>query len=250
MPQNGIHGLVGLATARTLARKVPEPRGPLVLGLLFGSMLPDADLYPACILYLSGHPDLLYAVHRSVTHSILAILAVLGLAKLSDPRNSRRALYIGAVIGMAIHSFLDIFFWFSPIDLFWPLSHIPPTHPLLPVVNLWKDVHLPPVLGRPDLLNNLLTAMEIGSCAVYATFVRSLAGEITGPLRKRILGWERMTWVAAVLAVVLAFILPKATMDIAVMAPLLLLFLPFIWWLTYWCREAICRWAMSRDSAN
>jgi membrane-bound metal-dependent hydrolase YbcI (DUF457 family) len=126
MPQNGFHGLVGLAVAKQVAPRVDAAATePFVAGVTLGAMLPDIDVNPTAIAFLVNK-DLTYAVHRTFTHSLLAI-AILTVAGAIVRRRARATSWVcfGLALGITTHVLLDIFFWFAQIDLFWPFSHFP-----------------------------------------------------------------------------------------------------------------------------
>lgn len=77
MPQNGFHGLAGLAVARWAAPRAPAAFAEVfVPAVVLGAMLPDVDVYPAAVAFLRGRGDLTYVSHRTFTHSMLAALLV------------------------------------------------------------------------------------------------------------------------------------------------------------------------------
>src|SRR5262245_43298331 len=76
-------------------------------------------------------------------------------------------------LGMLTHVCLDAFFWFAPLDLFWPFSHLPADRPILPVLDLWAPARpLPAVLGKKDLLVNLREAFDFAAFALYLMALR------------------------------------------------------------------------------
>ncbi|HET6383882.1 MAG TPA: metal-dependent hydrolase [Armatimonadota bacterium] len=240
MAQNGFHGLVGLWTAGKTARWAPRAElAPWVAGVVVGAMLPDVDLYPTAVIFLLGRHDLIYSVHRTLTHSLLLMLVVLAVGVV----HRRRWFWWGLAAGMGTHTMLDIFFWFSPVDLFWPLSHFPHKAPLLPIIDLWKWVKLPPVFGNPAFINNVLAA---GDFAALALYLGSLRGTMTrGGWAKADAAamhhWERALWAAFVIAVGAAPALSGNAQQILVTTPLLTVFLPYCWSQTWRLRETLAR---------
>ena len=69
MAQAGIHGLVGMAV-----RKWTPKKEWLMLGIVFGSMLPDMDALAVAYATLSGKDT--HGLHRTWSHSILLILGL------------------------------------------------------------------------------------------------------------------------------------------------------------------------------
>jgi membrane-bound metal-dependent hydrolase YbcI (DUF457 family) len=250
MPQNGFHGLVGLAVAKGVTPRAPAAAAqPLAVGITLGAMLPDIDMYPTAVVFLLGRPDLIYVMHRTLTHSLLAILIVAGLGAVLRRRSTAGAWACwGLSLGMLTHVFLDAFFWFAPLDLFWPLSHLPPGKPVMPVIDLWSSVRpLPAVLGKPDLLVNLREACEFAAFALYLMTLRRVtrrantpAGACAGLGR-----WERWAWAGFGIALVGAWVLPRGLQEVLVVGPYLLAFAPYCWRQTVRLRGAVARWSLS-----
>ena len=224
MPQNGFHGLAGLATARLLARRLPSPE-TLVPGVVLGSMLPDIDMYPTAIAVLMGRKDLIYVIHRSATHSLLFI-AILCVVALLWTRH--RWLLFGLAVGVLTHITLDMFFWFAPIDMFWPFGH---------PVDLWGEIR------RVPLWLNIREAFEFGAFALLLGTLRRITG---ADLRK----WEVGTWIAFGIALITAFIFREREdlQNKVVTTPYLLLLIPFCWSRVWTLRKELARWAASPAS--
>jgi len=70
MAQAGIHGLVSMAVRRW----TPE-RTWLMLGIVLGSLLPDADNLAVAVATLTKSPT--EGLHRTFTHSLITIAAVM-----------------------------------------------------------------------------------------------------------------------------------------------------------------------------
>jgi membrane-bound metal-dependent hydrolase YbcI (DUF457 family) len=69
MAQAGIHSIVGMAV-----RKWIPNRKWLMLGVVLGNLLPDADNLAVAIATLAGRPT--EGLHRTFTHSLFTIAAV------------------------------------------------------------------------------------------------------------------------------------------------------------------------------
>ncbi len=279
MPQNGFHGLVGLAAARAFTGRVPsEAAASFAGGTVLGAMLPDADMYPTAIAFLAGRGDLTYTLHRTATHSLLAAGIALGIGLAL--RGRRPAVgwgVIGLALGIATHLLLDAFLWFAPLDLFWPLSHVPFAagtwywprdgdggSALLPVLDFWglehaghaTGRHLPAVIGRPDLLPNLREALELPAFACFLLALRRIrsgagtaiaAGQTNSPphhLTTRKL--ELAAWSLGAVALVTAFLLPAKWQQVLVFTPYLLVFTPYCWRLAWQSRDAVAYWSAGR----
>lgn len=241
MPQNGFHGLVGLVAARFVARRVPRQEAePLVAGTVFGAMLPDVDMYPTAVAFLMGRKDLIYVIHRSLTHS-LAFVLVLLLAGALSRRSAWRFGLWGLGIGVATHVLLDLFLWFAQLDLFWPLSHLPAEQPLLPIADLWRSASV------PHLLTNIREAMEF---AAFALLLLAL-GRIG--VQSRHLGHAQLlAWIlfAATLATAFVFREKPGIQNVIVFAPYLLFFLPFCWLQVWNHRSVIAEWALAAKGGS
>jgi membrane-bound metal-dependent hydrolase YbcI (DUF457 family) len=156
MAQAGIHALVGAAV-----RKVTPNRDWLMLGIILGSLFPDLDNYGVAVatvakLQVAGH-----GLHRTFTHSILAILAAVGIFFIiaqvrKQPRWAN--LGVGLGIGIALHVVLDLLIWFNGVELLWPLGGW---------VNLWQGV------TPPTWFTKLMDPLEF---LFFALFFWWLAG--------------------------------------------------------------------------
>ncbi|MBW3622175.1 MAG: metal-dependent hydrolase [Armatimonadetes bacterium] len=248
MPQNGLHGLVGLAAAKQLAPLAPrEEAVPFVTAITLGAMLPDIDMYPTAVVFLSGREDLVYAVHRTLAHSLWVLLLLIGAGAVARERwKTGRWICWGLALGGFTHVFLDAFFWFAPLDLFWPLSRLPPDRPLLPVIHLWSGMRLPALWGKPDLLENSLMAFELAALALYLLALRRISRQVNPrcPAAEGLIRWERWAWISFGISFVGAVVLPSSAQKVLVHVPYLLAFLPYCWWQTVKRRETIATWSL------
>lgn len=238
MPQNGFHGLIGLATAKALARRVPiQAAQPLVLGTVLGSMLPDIDMYPTGVAFLLKRPDLTYVIHRTATHSLLFALSILLVAAII-PRS--RWLCVGLSVGICTHIVLDTFFWFTQIDMFWPFSR---TGTGLPIVNLWSHEKL------TGLWANFREAFEYAAFAAFLGALRSISVRFgySGPSTVK---WERALWACFAIAMVTTFIFrdSPANQNYIVSTPYLLVFFPYCLLQVMRRQAAITQWAVSAQT--
>ncbi len=130
MPQAGIHGMVGMAV-----RKWTPHRTLLALGIVLGTMLPDADNFAVAFATVTGRST--EGLHRTFTHSLItiaALIVVFYILAAVFKRPSWGNLGLGLGIGMVTHVLLDLVAWFNGVELLWPL----------PVwVNLWEGVTPP-----------------------------------------------------------------------------------------------------------
>ena len=109
MPQNGLHAIVGIA-----ARKWMPRREWLVLGVVLGNMFPDLDNIAVAYATLTKADS--HGLHRTFTHSIFTVLAVLVLFYLIAmlTKNQKWNNFgLGLGIGILMHILLDLFLWFN-----------------------------------------------------------------------------------------------------------------------------------------
>jgi membrane-bound metal-dependent hydrolase YbcI (DUF457 family) len=130
MAQAGIHGLIG-----TAVRKLTPRRTWLMLGIVLGNLLPDADNLAVALATVMKLPT--EGLHRTFTHSLFTVLAVIivfylvgGLVK--QPRWSN--LGVGLGVGILMHILLDLLIWFNGVAILWPIPSW---------INLW-DRYTPP----------------------------------------------------------------------------------------------------------
>ena len=72
MAQAGIHALVGAA-----AGNVVKNNEGVLLGLILGNLLPDADNLAVAVATLTGGNT--QGLHRTFTHSIFTVIFVIGI---------------------------------------------------------------------------------------------------------------------------------------------------------------------------
>jgi membrane-bound metal-dependent hydrolase YbcI (DUF457 family) len=130
MAQAGIHSIVGIAV-----KKWSPDRAWLMLGILLGSMLPDADNLAVAVATVAKLPA--EGLHRTFTHSLFTILAVVVIfyivARITQqPRWNN--LGIGLGIGILLHILLDLLIWFNGVAILWPIPSW---------LNLWNGVTPP-----------------------------------------------------------------------------------------------------------
>ena len=136
MAQAGIHSLVGMAVRKwTPARQYSGARTWLVLGVVLGSMLPDADNLAVAVATLTRQPT--EGLHRTFTHSLFTIVvvwAVVYLVSLATKQKRWNNHGIGLGVGILLHILLDLLIWFDGVAILWPISSW---------VNLWSGVTVP-----------------------------------------------------------------------------------------------------------
>lgn len=170
MGQVGLHGLVGLVVGKELITAYVtdrELKKPLMFGFVMGSLAPDLDYLAAVGMYPTD-PDLALHLHRTFSHSLLAVATVLvGFSILAFILNDDYLKYLGRgfALGILAHLTLDIFVWFSPVDVFWPAS----VYGIIPPVNLWRGY------APPEVLVRLLGAAELAAYALYYGYLAKAA---------------------------------------------------------------------------
>ncbi|MCJ7569687.1 MAG: metal-dependent hydrolase [Anaerolineales bacterium] len=117
MAQAGIHGIVALAV-----RKWIPGRKWLMLGIVLGNILPDADNLAVAIATLSGRST--EGLHRTFTHSLFFVAAIILLGYIVaaiTKRSTWRNLGVGLGIGVLMHILLDLLIWFNGVEILWPI---------------------------------------------------------------------------------------------------------------------------------
>lgn len=148
MAQAGIHGLVGVAVRRWTPR-----RQLLLLGIVLGNLLPDADNLAVAVATVTGGST--EGLHRTFTHSLFFVAALVVVFRLVGgvaKRQSLTNLGLGLGIGVLMHILLDLLIWFDGVALLWPLPSW---------VNLWEGV------TPPDWFSDLLMPLEMLFFAAY-----------------------------------------------------------------------------------
>jgi membrane-bound metal-dependent hydrolase YbcI (DUF457 family) len=112
MAQAGIHGLVGMA-----ARKWTPNRAWLMLGIVLGNVLPDADNLAVAVATVAKLPT--EGLHRTFTHSLFTVAAVvtaLYIVAWATRRPRWGNLGLGLGIGTLMHILLDLLVWFDGVE--------------------------------------------------------------------------------------------------------------------------------------
>ncbi len=244
MAQLGFHGLIGVRAAASL-RRIPglppghadaaRARGAFAFGLVLGNLLPDADFFLLGPIYLINS-QLAMVFHRTFTHSLLAVVAVIGYYAWRARRTGRADLAPfgwGLGLGVLIHAVTDMLVWFSAVDFFWPLSRLG----LAGQVNFWARYE------PPGVVSALLGAADYLAFGLYYVVLGRLARRF-GTNREFLPTLGRVTvlqWVVLAVYVPLAFVLPLGIFNIAHYALFILAFLPLVLWVTYRMRPTLER---------
>lgn len=156
MPQNGIHAIVGVA-----ARSWMPKKEWLLLGVVLGNMAPDLDNIAVAVATLTGGDT--HGLHRTFTHSIFTIAAVLvlfyGIGAVT--RNQKwNNLGMGLGVGILMHILVDLLAWFNGVELLWPIKY---------ELNFWSWFTV------PAWLQVLLDTGEFLMFGLYFVLLGSLA---------------------------------------------------------------------------
>lgn len=157
MPQNGVHAIVGIASRRWMPKKEW-----LLPGVVLGNMFPDLDNLVVAYATLAKLPDPEH-YHRTFTHSIFTIAAmvILFFIVAALTKNEKwRNFGIGFGAGIAMHILVDLFLWFSGVELLWPIPF---------ELNFWSW------FTTPAWLKILLDTGEFLAFGLYFLLLGSLA---------------------------------------------------------------------------
>lgn len=229
MAQVGLHGLTGLLVGEHLLNRYvasPVGRRALLYGFVVGNLLPDLDYLAVVGMYPVNHTVAMH-LHRGFSHSLLAATALMvGLfiaaLLMADPQIQ----YLGFGLGLGVmaHFTLDIFIWFSPVDVFWPAS----VFGIIPPINLWAWLENPPLVGR------LLGAAEFAAFALYYEHLAKLAVQFDTN-REMIKPAQRMATVCWLIwggLTALAFDIPEPTFTLYLYVPMGIVFMPAVFYIT------------------
>jgi membrane-bound metal-dependent hydrolase YbcI (DUF457 family) len=156
MPQAGIHAMTG-----TLARKWMPQKEWLLLGIVLGNLFPDLDNLAVAYATLTRSDT--HGLHRTFTHSIFTIVAIVILFALiaALTRNQKWNHFgIGFGIGILMHILLDLILWFNGVELLWPIRY---------ELNFWSWFTM------PDWLKIILDTGEFLAFGLYFLLLGSLA---------------------------------------------------------------------------
>jgi membrane-bound metal-dependent hydrolase YbcI (DUF457 family) len=197
MAQAGIHSLVGVAV-----RKWTPAREWLVLGIVLGNLLPDADNLAVAAATLSGAST--EGLHRTFTHSLFTVAAIIILFQLfaavaKRPRWGNLGLGLG--IGVLMHILLDLVIWFDGVQILWPLPRW---------VNFWEGT------SPPACFSQLMMPVELLFFALYFGALYTLAnrqGTDLGRLKGLRL-WTAVQTILFLIFLVLAYTMASSFMTI------------------------------------
>ncbi len=149
MPQLGIHLAVGLLGNRYLKKR----HILLGMGFFLGNVFPDFDFLLLIPIRFVDR-DLALMMHRSLTHSLIFLMLLLIFFVVFNIRKNKKVsnFILGFIIGISLHILLDIFMWFSAVDIFWPLSHD---------INIYRRLYI------PDLIWNITSGIEPACYGIF-----------------------------------------------------------------------------------
>jgi membrane-bound metal-dependent hydrolase YbcI (DUF457 family) len=191
MAQAGIHGLVGVAV-----RRWTPTRQWLLLGIVLGNLLPDADNLAVAVATVTGGET--EGLHRTFTHSlffVLALVVLFWLVGVVMKRPSLTNLGFGLSIGVLMHILLDLLIWFNGVEILWPLPSW---------VNLWEGV------SPPEWFTQLLMPLEMLFFAGYFHWLGQTA-QRQGTNLNRLRGVR--VWTAVQLLLFIIFTVLVYTLD-------------------------------------
>ena len=148
MAQAGIHGIVGM-----VLRKWTPKRELMMLGVVLGNLLPDADNLAVAVATVARLPT--RGLHRTFTHSLFTVAAVLAAFYIVEWATGRRrwgSLGLGLAIGILMHILLDLLVWFNGVEILWPVPSW---------INLWGSV------SPPEWWEKLMMPAEFLSLALF-----------------------------------------------------------------------------------
>jgi membrane-bound metal-dependent hydrolase YbcI (DUF457 family) len=166
MPQAGLHAIVGVASRKWMPKKEW-----LLPGVVLGNIFPDLDNLAIAYASLTGGDT--HGLHRTFTHSIFTIVAMLILfyviAALS--RNEKwKNFGIGFGAGILMHIIVDLVLWFNGVELLWPIPF---------ELNFWSW------FTTPAWLKILLDTGEFLAFGLYFLLLGSLARRYNTDVNRR-----------------------------------------------------------------
>lgn len=197
MAQAGMHSMIGVAV-----RKWTPARQWLVLGIVLGSLLPDADNLAVAVATVTGAST--EGLHRTFTHSLFTVAAIIILFQIigrlaKRPRWANLGLGLG--VGVLLHILLDLLIWFDGVQILWPL-------PLW--VNLWEGV------TPPEWFEQLMMPAEMLFFALYFAGLAVLAARQGTDLRRArgLKGWTAVQTILFLIFLVLVYTMESGFMTI------------------------------------
>jgi membrane-bound metal-dependent hydrolase YbcI (DUF457 family) len=227
MPHPGFHGILALVARKTFSRK-----HWFGLGLVFGSMVPDADGYPQAFAIMVQRVDPHAAeatFHRTFTHTLffpLAIALIFLLIHLVRQDQTLLNFGLGMATGSAVlHSLVDILGFFDGVGLLWPIWSI----------NLYSNVQL------TDHQVQMLRSVNFLAFSLYFGYLLMLArkANTNTDYTPRLQNYIYVQAALFVLFFAATFILPFQTYNTIDGAVFLFVAFPNVLWVTWKMRNTI-----------
>lgn len=153
--------MIGVAVRRWTPK-----REWLMLGLVVGNLLPDADNLAVAVATVAfpSLDDPIRVLHRTFTHSLFFVVALVLVFSLiawqrGQPRWGNLGLGLGAGVGM--HIALDLLVWFNGVEVLWPIPSW---------VNLWSGY------TPPGWFSQFMYPAEYLCFALYFWMLAGVAG--------------------------------------------------------------------------
>ena len=171
-----------------------------MLGVILGNIFPDADGLAVAYATLTALPT--HGLHRTFTHSLFTVLAVIFLGYIiawASKRPHWGNLGFGLGIGITMHVLLDLLIWFNGVQLLWPL-------PLW--VNLWEGV------TPPEWWSKLMMPVEFLFLGLYFLLLGSTARKrgTNGDYLSMLMVWAALQGLLFVVFLVLVYTLESGFM--------------------------------------
>lgn len=192
MAQAGIHALAGAAV-----RRWTPQRTWLVLGIVLGNLLPDADNLAVAGATLMGLPT--EGLHRTFTHSLFTVFTVpvvFYLIAWAAKRPKWGDLGLGLATGILMHILLDLLIWFNGVQILWPLPSW---------INLWNRV------APPAWFDPLMSSAEFLFFGLFFLWLDSAARQQNTDVdyTRQLRMWIWMQAALFVIFTALAYTLPR-----------------------------------------
>ncbi|KAL0236076.1 hypothetical protein GEMRC1_002658 [Eukaryota sp. GEM-RC1] len=223
--QFSLHALTGLLLVRFLRYFKKWDKNVLsstALTVFYGSLAADLDVYIQGIVFFFN-AEASHAYHRSFTHSIVILLVAFIASLLIWKR--RKIPVCGFFAAYALHLLSDIFFWFASIDLFWPLTIVPP-------IDIWKNIDYPAELRYFTRSFEFIFA-SVFFFILFKLRSKSFKESLTVPI---IAALHLLYGLALIL---MHFTLSSSVVFIFVFAPLLLLTAPLTYYYSWKWKQVL-----------
>ncbi len=210
MAQAGIHSIVGMAV-----RKWTPKREWLMLGIVLGNVLPDADNLAVAVATIIGWPT--EGLHRTFTHSLFTVAAVIlafYVVAWATKRPRWGNLGLGLGIGILMHILLDLLIWFNGVEILWPIPSW---------VNPWGNV------TPPAWWSKLMMPVELLCFALFFVLLDRTARKqnTDGGFLRTLRVWTIVQSILFIIFTVLVYTMAKGFMTIFGLPYLLSLGLAF-----------------------